>query len=239
MTLVIAHRGASAYAPENTLKAFTLAADQGADMCELDVIATSDGALAVFHDDTTGRWEAHDRDVRQVNMAHMQALDIGGETVPHLAEVLDLARVRGMQLNVELKHAGVARQVLDAIRDARMHEAVIISSFVAQALAEVRACDATIRTAYLMGSDTYHPLVRLREAYPMPALRRYGCQAWHPYYKLPLIDWAITQVLRAGFAVNVWTVNEPADMQHLLALGVTGIITDTPDVLHYTRRSFM
>ncbi|MEY2845974.1 MAG: hypothetical protein RL076_1520 [Chloroflexota bacterium] len=231
MTLIIAHRGASAYAPENTLKAFALAADQGAHMCELDVIATSDGALAVFHDDTTGRWEAVDRDVRQVSMAHMQTLDIGGEKVPHLAEVLELAHARGMHLNVELKHAGVARPVLDAIRDARMHEAVLISSFVAQALAEVRACDATIRTAYLMGTDTYNPLVRLREAYPMPALRHYGCQAWHPYAKLPLIDWAITQTLRAGFDVNVWTVNDPATMQHLCALGVTGIITDKPDVL--------
>jgi len=58
MTLVIAHRGASAYAPENTLRAFELAVRQGADMCELDVQRTADGVLVVFHDDTTDRWEA-------------------------------------------------------------------------------------------------------------------------------------------------------------------------------------
>jgi glycerophosphoryl diester phosphodiesterase len=145
---------------------------KGADMCELDVIATSDGALAVFHDDTTGRWEAVDRDVRTLTMSDMQGLDIRGEKVPHLAAVLDLARARGMQLNVELKHAGVAREVLAAIRDARMHEAVIISSFVGQALQEVRELDKTIRTGYLMGSDTYNPIVRFREAYPLFALQK-------------------------------------------------------------------
>jgi len=231
MTLVIAHRGASAYAPENTLKAFDLAADQGADMCELDVIATQDGALAVFHDDTTGRWESIDRDVRTISMADMQGLDIRGEKVPHLAAVLDLARERGMQLNVELKHAGVAREVLAAIRDARMHEAVIISSFVGLALHEVRALDATIRMGYLMGSRSYNPIVRFREAYPLFALKSHGCQAWHPYFDLPVIEWAIRQTQNAGYAVNVWTVNAEQDMQKLLALQVAGIITDKPDVL--------
>jgi glycerophosphoryl diester phosphodiesterase len=231
MTLVIAHRGASAYAPENTLAAFALAATQGADMCELDVIATLDGGLAVFHDDTTGRWEEQDRDVRQLTMAQMQALDIRGETVPQLVEVLDLARNCGMQLNVELKHAGMARAVLQVIEDTNMHDAVIISSFVAQALHEVRLLDGTMRLGYLMGTAGWNPQVRLREAWPFEALRADRCQAWHPYHQLPLFDWVVPRVRAAGYAVNVWTVNEPADMQHLLTLGVDGIITDKPDIL--------
>ena len=112
-----------------------------------------------------------------------------------------------------------------------MHEAVIISSFVGLALREVRALDATIRMGYLMGSDTYNPIVRFREAYPLFALKSHGCQAWHPYFKLPVIDWAISQTQNAGYAVNVWTVNETHDMQKLLTLKVAGIITDKPDVL--------
>lgn len=231
MTMVIAHRGASAYAPENTLAAFALAAQQGADMCELDVIATVDGALAVFHDDTTGRWEATDRDVRQLTMAQMRTLDIKGEQVPQLSEVLDLARNCGMQLNIELKHAGMARAVLQAIDDAQMHDAVLISSFVAQALHEVRVLDNGVRLAYLMGTRGWNPQVRIREAWPFEALRGDRCQAWHPYFQLPLIEWVIPRVRAAGYAVNVWTVNEPADMQRLLAVGVDGIITDKPDVL--------
>ena len=230
MTIVIAHRGASAYAPENTLTAFALAADMGAEMSELDVICTSDGKLVVFHDDTTGRWESTDRVVRDITYADTQTLDIRGERVPLLAEVLDLARTRGMRLNVELKHAGVAGPVLAAIHDARMTDAVIISSFEPLALHEVRAADARIPIAYLMGSDTWHPLTRLREFWPMPALKQYGCQAWHPYRALPGIAVSIANVRRAGYAVNVWTVNDEAEMRRFALLHVDGIITDKPDV---------
>jgi glycerophosphoryl diester phosphodiesterase len=230
MTIVIAHRGASAYAPENTLTAFALAADMGAEMSELDVICTSDGKLVVFHDDTTGRWESTDRVVRDITYADTQTLDIRGERVPLLAEVLDLARTRGMRLNVELKHAGVAGPVLAAIHDARMTDAVIISSFEPLALHEVRAADARIPLAYLMGSDTWHPLTRLREFWPMPALKQYGCQAWHPYRALPGIAVSIANVRRAGYAVNVWTVNDEAEMRRFALLHVDGIITDKPDV---------
>ena len=228
--LVIAHRGASAYAPENTLKACDVAADMTADMCELDVIATSDGVLAVFHDDTTGRWEAVDHDVRQVSYAHMRSLDIGGETVPTLAQVLDLARNRGMRLNIELKHAGVAAPVRDAIHAAKMADAVIISSFVPLALHEMRALDAGIPIAYLMGSRSWNPVVRWREFWPVPALRQYGCQAWHPSRELPGVAHSIRSVRAAGYAVNVWTVNTEAELRYFAQLPVDGLITDRPDV---------
>jgi glycerophosphoryl diester phosphodiesterase len=135
-----------------------------------------------------------------------------------------------MRLNVELKHAGVAGPVLAAIHDARMTDAVIISSFEPLALHEVRAADARIPLAYLMGSDTWHPLTRLREFWPMPALKQYGCQAWHPYRALPGIAVSIAAVRRAGYAVNVWTVNDEAEMRRFALLHVDGIITDKPDV---------
>ena len=228
--IVIAHRGASAYAPENTLKAFDLAADMHADMAELDVIATADGALVVFHDDTTGRWEAVDHDVRQVTAAHMQTLDIGGERVPTLAAVLDLARSRGLRLNVELKHAGVAQPVRDAIRDAKMDEAVIVSSFSPLALHEMRAIDAHIPIAYLMGSRSWNLVERWREFWPVPSLRQYGCQAWHPSRELPGVSFSIRQARAAGYAVNVWTVNTDEELRFFAKLPVDGIITDRPDV---------
>ena len=230
MTIVIAHRGASAYAPENTLKAFAMAADMRADMAELDVVAAADGQLVVFHDDTTGRWEAVDHDVRSVTFAHMQTLDIGGEKVPLLADVLDLARNRRMRLNIELKHAGVAAQVLAAIADANMQEAVIVSSFAPLALHELRALDARIPMAYLMGSESWNPLVRAREFWPIPALKQYGCQAWHPSRELPGVRYSIAQVRNAGYAVNVWTVNDEAEMRRFAQIPVDGIITDRPDV---------
>jgi glycerophosphoryl diester phosphodiesterase len=230
MTIVIAHRGASAYAPENTLKAFDMAADMGADMCELDVGLTADGKLAVFHDDTTGRWESQDRPINQLTMAEMLQLDIRGERVPELAAVLDLARQRGMQLNVELKHAGMAPLVLAAINDARMHDAVIISSFYPQALVEIRQHDPNIQMGLLMYNRGWEPEVFTDADRMRQTLAQFACQAWHPYYNLDQID-AVAPLVQSAYAVNVWTVNDEADMRRYIDLKVHGIITDKPDVL--------
>src|SRR5512138_3758757 len=111
MPLVIAHRGASAYAPENTLAAFELAARQGADMLELDVQRSADGVLVVFHDDTTERWDGQKRLAAACTLAELRALDIGGERVATLAETCAFAREHSMRMNVELKGAGFGADV--------------------------------------------------------------------------------------------------------------------------------
>lgn len=231
MTLVIAHRGASAYAPENTLRAFELAAEQGAEMCELDVQPTADGTIVVFHDHTTERWNGQPRSVQQMTLAELQQVDIGGERAPTLAEVCDFARSRNMRLNVELKGPGFARAVADVIRDTRSEDLVIISSFWVEALREMASAAAHIPRGYLMGIRTLRPRIRLRESWPFRALRREGVQAWHPAYQLPLLRSMVPRVRAQGYRVHVWTVNEPLEMQRLLALHVDGIITDRPDVL--------
>jgi glycerophosphoryl diester phosphodiesterase len=231
MTLVIAHRGASAYAPENTLPAFELAAQQGADMIELDVQRSADGVLVVFHDDTTERWDGRARLVSECTLAELQALDIGGEKVATLAETCMFAREHSMPLNVELKAAGFAAEVAEMLRAERVEELVLISSFVEAALIEIAAASPALPRAYLMGTETYNPAVRVREGWPFSALRRPSSAAWHPAYELPLLTWLIPRVRKAGFQVNVWTVDDVAWMRKLVALGVEGIITNTPDVL--------
>jgi glycerophosphoryl diester phosphodiesterase len=231
MTLVIAHRGASAYAPENTLRAFELAAHQGADMCELDVQRTADGVLVVFHDDTTGRWETKGRPVAQSTLADLRRLDIGGERVATLAEVCAFARERGMQLNVELKERGIGAEVVRLLRSERVTDQVLISSFRYEALAEVATVAPDMPRACLMGIPTFRPDVRLRESWPFLDLKRVGAVAWHPACQIPFLDHVLPIVRRAGYRVNVWTVNDPDDMRRFLVLGVDGIITDTPDVL--------
>ncbi|HWQ13863.1 MAG TPA: glycerophosphodiester phosphodiesterase family protein [Roseiflexaceae bacterium] len=231
MTLVIAHRGASAYAPENTMAAFELAARQGADMCELDVQPTADGQLVVFHDETTERWDGQRRRAAACTLAELQALDIGGERVATLAEVCDFARERGMRLNVELKGPGFGAAVARLLRDTRTAELVLISSFWPAALQEIAAADPSLPRAYLMGIRTLRPDVRLRESWPFLALRRVGASAWHPASEIPGLTRVLPLVRRAGYQVNVWTVNDPAAMRRLIALGADGIITDRPDVL--------
>jgi glycerophosphoryl diester phosphodiesterase len=231
MTLVIAHRGASAYAPENTMAAFELAARQGADMCELDVQPTADGQLAVFHDETTERWDGRPTPAASLTLAQLQQLDIGGERVATLAEVCHWAREHGMRLNVELKGGGFGAPVARLLHESGVRELVLISSFYPQALREIAQADPSLPRAYLMGTRTRRPDVRLRESWPFGALRRAGVQAWHPAYQIPLLERVLPLVRRAGYQVNVWTVNDPAVMRQLIALDADGIITDTPDVL--------
>ena len=231
MTLVIAHRGASAYAPENTMPAFELAVRQGADMLELDVLRSADGALVVFHDDTTERWDGRRRLAAGCTLAELRQLDIGGERVATLAEVCAFAHEHGVRLNVELKGAGFGADVARMLRAERVEELVLISSFNETALHEIAAASPALRRAYLMGDDTWRPDVRLREAWPFAALRRVGAVAWHPAAELPLLQQLIPLVRRAGYQVNVWTVDEPAMMRALLGLRVDGIISNRPDVL--------
>ncbi len=231
MPLVIAHRGASAYAPENTIAAFELAVRQGADMIELDVQRSADGVLVVFHDETTERWDGQKRLATMCTLAELLALDIGGERVATLAEVCAFARERGVRLNVELKGAGFGADVARMLRAERIEELVLISSFVEAALHEFAAANPRIPRAYLMGTDTWRPDVRFREAWPFGALRRTGAVAWHPTAELPFIDMLVPRVRRAGYQVNVWTVDDPVTMRRLIGLSVDGIITNVPDVL--------
>jgi len=124
MTRVIAHRGASAYAPENTLLAFELAARQGADMIELDVQRSADGVLVIFHDDTTERWDGRARLASACTLAELLTLDIGGAKVATLAETCVFAREQGMRMNVELKGAGFGAEVAHMLRAERVEELV-------------------------------------------------------------------------------------------------------------------
>jgi glycerophosphoryl diester phosphodiesterase len=230
MPLIIAHRGASAYAPENTMAAFELARRQGADMVELDVVPTADGRLAVFHDDTTERWDGLPRPVAACSFAELQRLDIGGERVPALEDALAFAAESGMALNVELKAAGMGDRCAALLKEFGVVEQVIVSSFVAAALQELRAAAPAVRRAYLMGTDTYRPDVRARELWPFFALRSVEAVAWHPYHDLPAIERVLPLVRRAGYQVNAWTVDDPQRIRALVALGATGIITNRPDV---------
>jgi glycerophosphoryl diester phosphodiesterase len=237
MTLVIAHRGASAYAPENTMDAFELAVRQGADMLELDVQRSADGVLVVFHDETTERWDGRRRLASACTLAELRELDIAGGRVATLAEVCTFARERQVRLNVELKGAGYGLDVAKMLRHEHVEELVLLSSFVETALHEFAAASSHIPRAYLMGTDTYRPDVRFREAWPFRALRRTGARAWHPTDQLPLIDWLIPRVRHAGYQVNVWTVDDVSVMRRLLALEVDGIITNKPDVLRGAMRN--
>jgi len=226
--LVLAHRGASAAATENTMAAFSLAMELGADGVELDVRRTADGQLAVHHDAHLGDGRTIvDLTAAQLNDAH----DADGVVVPLLAEVLDACH--GTLVNIEIKSERdepdfdadypVAALVAGLIADrAVLGDVVLVTSFDPAAIAAVLATDATIRTG-LLSADAEAPLEAIEAAVTG------GHSAVMPHHTM--ID--ATFMERAGAAdlyVGTWTVNEADDMARLIDLGVHALITDVPDI---------
>lgn len=229
---ILGHRGASADAPENTLAAFRLAIEQGADGVELDVWRCGTGELVVVHDEDMRRTAGSPLRVPEASFRELRALDAGswkhpryaGERVPRLEEVFEA--LPDAYVNVELKSRGrsdleAARAAAEVIRTARVTDRVIVSSFDWALVAAFRAAAPEVPVGLLVeGSHAW----RLRLAL---GLRRHRPAAVHPDRALAtprrLEAWR-----RRGLEVNVWTVDDPAELRSLAALGATAVITNRP-----------
>ena len=219
---IIAHRGASADAPENTLAAFQLALDQGADGIELDVMLSKDRELVVIHDDMVDRTTDGSGRVQDLTLAELQALDAGnGEKIPTLDEVL--TRFGGKFLiNIELKNYStifdsLPLDVAALILDHDVADSILVSSFNPFNFSRFHKLLPDIPVGML----TFPGKARFF-AY---GLFRYD--ALNPYFKD--VDEALVQRMHAQEKeINVWTVDEAADIRHLAKIGVDSIITNRP-----------
>jgi glycerophosphoryl diester phosphodiesterase len=225
---VIAHAGASGSAPENTMRAFDLAWRDGADMIELDVWATADGTLIVFHDHTTERWNGRPDVISATDWHQLRRVRIDGEPIPTLEEVCAWARDAGMSLNVEIKAAGFEAAVADMLRRHALTEQVIVSSFRPPVLATLRAIAPAIKRGVLMGRESFRHRIAVRQRWPLRVLRQGAAAAWHPSGDIPALHRLVPLVQRRGVAVNIWTINETEHLERCIALGVDGIITNYP-----------
>jgi len=234
--LNFAHRGASVAAPANTLSAFRLAAEMGADGVELDVQLSRDGEAVVVHDFTVDCTTDGRGAVREMVLAQLKELDAGswfdpafaGERIPTLQEVFDVIGHR-LLVNVEIKSLpgrsrGLEAEVVRLIEDNSLAHRVIVSSFNPLSLRKVKRLNPNILTALLYAPDL--PLL-LRRAWLGPIAPH---EFRHPHYSM-VDERFMAWVRRKGYRVNAWTVNEPGEIRRLLALGVDGIITDHPDLL--------
>jgi len=235
-TLNFAHRGASTAAPENTLSAFRLARDMGADGIELDVQLSRDGTAVVLHDATVDRTTNGSGAVADLTLVELKALDAGigfssdfaGERIPTLAEVFE-AVGQDLLLNLELKAmgsepSGLEDETLSLIGRYGMENRVLISSFNPLALQRVRRAHPLLPLALLYGLSLPEAERErwVQDLRPLAAL--------HPEHHL--VDAAHLAWARGHHcAVNTWTVDKPEEMRRLLALGVEGIITNRPDLL--------
>ncbi len=232
--LIIAHRGASASAPENTLAAFQLAYDQKADGIELDVMLSADQELIVLHDEHVDRTTDGQGTVSEMSLAELKNLNAAAkfkagwpkpEPLPLLCEVFDLVGKK-MLINIELKNFkepfnDLTQRVITLVEKAGLEETVLLSSFNPFNLQAAKRCNPKIKRGLLTEGGKRGRLLRgaLGMAFPYDAL--------HPYFEDVDLD-LMRRLHGKRKQVNPWTVDEPQDLLRLKDLGVDMIITNDP-----------
>ena len=233
-TKVIAHRGASGYAPENTLEAFLLAIEQGADGIELDVQLSRDGIPVVIHDETIDRVTDRTGYVKDYTLQELKELTVlkdrfpqySQSKIPTLKEVLEAVKSSGIQVNIELKtgiywYPDIEKKVAEIVEETGMKDKIIYSSFNHYSVQRIKEIVPDAETAYL-----YSDVILNVEDYA----RKTKVDGLHPaVYHVKMADF-LKGYIESGLNVRVWTVNEEADMKALTEAGVTAVITNYPDV---------
>jgi glycerophosphoryl diester phosphodiesterase len=231
---LFAHRGASFDAPENTLAAFELARQQGADGIELDAQLCGSGEVVVLHDESLGRTTGFAGLIRETPWKVVRTLDAGarkhpryrGERVPLLEEVL---RTFDLAVNVEIKcesvdDRGLTERIVRVVREAKAEDWVLLSSFNPVCLLRAKLLAPELPRALLFEHDSAWPL---RSALSASAV---GASAVHPEGVLAT-EPRIRRFRRRGYRVAVWTVDEPEEGARLFRAGATGIITNRPGLM--------
>lgn len=229
--LIIAHRGASERAPENTMTAFRFALDEGADGIELDVQRTADRQLVVIHDETVDRTTdgkgpvaSHTwRELKSLNASASFGNGQGREEIPLLEEVLSWLAPTRLILNIELKNGiypyeGMEEEVVGMVRSYQLTDRVIFSSFNHYSLVLLKRLAPEIETAILYMAGLYEP---------WQYAKGIGADGLHPlfYSAVPPI---VEGTQSAGLKIRPWTVNHDEDLRRMIHLGVDAVITNLP-----------
>ena len=236
---VIAHRGASAYYPENTIASFKGAIAMGADMVELDVQMTLDGEVVVFHDEEIKRCTNGRGRIADYALANLKKPDAGswfdekfrGAEIPMLADVLSLCKDR-IAVNIEIKTEAVKEEIMGGIEEKclqivnkiGMREHVVYSSFSPLVLRHLRQLDSKTPIAVLFEKKYYDAklpseIVISLKGNTFNCSRRELNRTW------------LADLKQHGIPVNVYTVNDEKSMKRFYAQGVDGIFTNRPDIL--------
>jgi glycerophosphoryl diester phosphodiesterase len=218
--LRIGHRGARAYAPENTLTSFKKAIELDANAIELDVRKTKDGPLVVIHDADVKRTTNGEGLVSELTLNQIKALSTeGNEKIPTLEEALDFLDKK-VQVLIELKEAGIEKQLLDIVHSKGLDKTVILTSFLEEALQKVRELDSDVATGliYATHKNPVKAALELKANY-LVALYRFVHSA------------NVVEAHENELKVIVWTINTPSEVEAYIKKGVDGIASDKPDIL--------
>lgn len=249
-TLNIAHQGGEGLWPSNTMLAYKNAVDLGVDMLEMDMHATKDGVLVLSHDDTLDRLTNTKERIADMPISDLLSADAGfvldpqsNKVFPFRGQGVQVAQLRDVlttfpntPMIIEIKQAtpSIAAPFCKLLRDTNMTGKVIVASFSDAALNDFRATCPGVGTS--MTARELRPIVLLSKVGLAGLVRTpQSVTAVQVPVRAEGIEVVTPAFIRAmharGIAVQVWTINDEAEMRRLIALGVDGIITDYPDVL--------
>jgi len=228
--LVIGHKGASAIAPENTLKAFQKAIELHADYVEFDAHLTKDGEIVVIHDDDTYSLTGTHSLIRDNTLEQIKMLDAGeGEQIPTLQELIAIAKGK-IALQLEIKSTGLLVRMVQILREENLIQNSIVSCFMFDELVKLKRIEPKIKIGFLLPAELVRSQSIKRK---ILKCEREGFFAIHPHFSTvdkEIVDFAHEN----GLKIYVWTVNDRNIMKDLIQLGVDGIITDDISLLHET-----
>jgi len=239
---VIAHRGGSNLAPENTRAAFQNAINLGVDMIEIDVEQTIDSVVVVIHDTKVDRTTNGTGRVDSLSYSYVKTLDAGSwfdnkyenEKILTLDETLQLINGRVILL-IEIKdgserYPGIEQRTVDAIKKFDAHSWTIVQSFNKKAIERVSLLDKEIETYYVIGSGFKQYYKELRSQIDKDPSIRSGFNGIAVHHRM-LSAASVDSLKQFGLGVYTWTVDKPEEMKKMIDLDVDGIITDSPDIL--------
>jgi len=218
--LRIGHRGARAYAPENTFASFNKALEIGIDAIELDVRKTKDNQLVVIHDADVKRTTNGEGLVSELMLKEIKGLDAGsGEKIPTLEETFDFLDKK-VKMFVELKETGIEKEVLSMVQEKGLKKNVVIVSFLEDALKKVRELD----------KDTETGLIYAKHKNPLKAALELKANYILALYRF-MHTANVEKAHECGLKVIVWTINSLQEAEEYAKKGVDGIASDKPDIL--------
>jgi Glycerophosphoryl diester phosphodiesterase len=215
---VVAHRGASGYEPENTLRAVRRALEMGVDAVEVDVRLSGDGVPVVIHDESVDRTTNGKGLVKSMSVEELRRLDAGkGERIPLLSEVLEEVKGKCV-LFAELKEVGAAAPAFKIVEEMGMLDSVLFISFEQEALAAVKR----------LAPRSHVGLIYAKPSDGIVAAKHLGCEFVLPHYRLAT-EKAVAFAHRMGLLVVAWTVDDAETAAELKRRGVDGITSNYPD----------
>ena len=241
-TKVWAHRGASGYAPENTLDAFRKAVEMGADGIELDVQMTKDGELVVIHDETIDRVSNGKGWVKDYTYEELKKfnfnkthLEYTKEEIPTLEQVYLLIKPTNLTINVEIKtgivfYPGIEGRVLELTERLGMKERVIYSSFNHYTIRKIKESDPQAKTGMLYEDGITDAVDYACDIVKADALHPSGYNVLYPGF--------LDKCRERNRQLHVWTINEEKDMRMLCEAGVDAMITNYPDIAKKIRDEY-